>query len=305
MATRLIVFPGAFNWPVWVAEDQGFFAQRGIEVAVTNTPGSVFQVTQMIEGKADLAITLIDNVIAYREGQGEVPLTSPDLIGLLATDTRVFPALVTLPEVKTYADLRGRTLSVDAKTTGYANVVYAMLEAGGLNPDDYKIESVGGVLQRFDAILEGKHAGALFNSPFEGLLLARGFTLLDTAIRVVGGYQGMVLAARRQWAEANRPTVVAFIRAFLEAVRWLYEPANRDAAFAIYSRYQPDAAPNSAATAYGVLFDPKLGFPADGRMDLPGLQKVIELRARYGRPRKTLDRSLFEYYDPSFLDAIS
>jgi len=167
---RLVVFPGAFNWPVWVARKQGWFAAEGLEVGVTRTPGSVFQLSGLINGEFDLGITLIDNVVAYREGQGEVPAVGKDLVALMACDTRVFPSLVTLPEVRTYADLRGRTLSVDATKTGYAMVLHAMLEKGGLAPQDYRIESVGGVLQRFEGLLAGTQAGALFNSPCESLL---------------------------------------------------------------------------------------------------------------------------------------
>ena len=43
---KLVVFPGGFNWPVWAAADLGLFARRGIEVEVTLTPGSVFQLRE-------------------------------------------------------------------------------------------------------------------------------------------------------------------------------------------------------------------------------------------------------------------
>ena len=77
---RLIVFPGGFNWPVWVAQAKGLFAGNGIDVAVTPTPGSVYQLTGLVEGRFDMAITLIDNVSRfYREGQGEVPVRGLDL----------------------------------------------------------------------------------------------------------------------------------------------------------------------------------------------------------------------------------
>ncbi len=70
---EFIVFPGGFNWPVWVAQDKGLFGQNGVTVKITPTPSSVFQLTGLIEGKFDLAMTAIDNLIAYREGQGEAP----------------------------------------------------------------------------------------------------------------------------------------------------------------------------------------------------------------------------------------
>jgi ABC-type nitrate/sulfonate/bicarbonate transport system substrate-binding protein len=280
----------------------GWFAENGVDLSVTLTPGSVFQLAGLVRGEFDIAITLVDNVVAYREGQGEAPVVGEDLIALMAADTRVFPTLVTIPEVRRYSDLRGRTLSVDAKTTGYALVLRAMLEQGGLKVGDYELESVGGVLQRFEALTEKRQAGALFNSPFESLLKARGFNVLDTAIAVLGNYQGQVLAARKGWALANREAVVGFVRAFLNAVRWSCDPANREAAFSIYAENAPNSERDGAATAHDTLFDPVTGFPADGAVDLRGLEKVIELRSRYGTPKKLLGTP-WDYYDPTFLQA--
>ena len=297
---RLIVFPGAFNWPVWVASAKGFFADEAVEVQVSETPGSVFQLSALIRGDFDLAITLMDNVVAYREGQGEVPLVGDDLAAFMACDTRVFPSLVTLPEVRSYADLRGRAVSVDARTTGYALVLQAMLEHGGLGPQDYRVESVGGVLQRFEALLARRHAGALFNSPFESLLVARGFNKLDTALSVLGSYQGQVVAGQRRWAAANRATLVGFLRALRGAIGWLYDPANRDEAFAIHDAHLPKAGAGSNAVAYATLFDPGSGLPRSGELHLDGLAKVIELRSRYGSPGKRLGGP-FDYYDPSYV----
>jgi len=76
----VVVFPGGFNWPTWVAQEKGYFAKGGIEVKLTPTPNSVFQLTSLIEGKFDIGATAIDNVIAYMEGQGEASVSGqPDL----------------------------------------------------------------------------------------------------------------------------------------------------------------------------------------------------------------------------------
>ena len=299
---RLIVFPGGFNWPVWVARSRGLFAREGLEVELTHTPGSVFQLSGLIEQRFDLAITLCDNVIAYREGQGEVPLVGPDLCAFMASDARVLPTLVTQPHIRSYADLHGQTLSVDAMTTGYAFVLLAMLEHGGLAPTDYRLESIGGAQQRYLAMLEGRHAGCLLNAPFERLLEARGLNLLDNAAAAVGRYQGQVLAGRNAWARANASAVSGFIRAFLDAVAWLYDVRNRDEASAIFRSNVPGAAADAPATARGVLFHEEFGFPRDGAVDLAALGKVVELRSRYGLPARKLDDAR-DYYDATYLNA--
>src|SRR5467141_2079801 len=83
----VIVFPGGFNWPIWVAQEKGYFAKGGIEVRLTPTPNSVFQLTSLIEGKFDIGLTAFDNVIAYMEGQGEASLSvQPDLFVFMGGD---------------------------------------------------------------------------------------------------------------------------------------------------------------------------------------------------------------------------
>src|SRR5690242_15115748 len=77
---RLIVFPGGFNWPIWAAQEKGFFAAEGLDVQLTPTPSSVFQLQNLIEGKFDIGVTAFDNVVAYQEGQGETAVAgTPDL----------------------------------------------------------------------------------------------------------------------------------------------------------------------------------------------------------------------------------
>ncbi|HKD62081.1 MAG TPA: ABC transporter substrate-binding protein, partial [Terracidiphilus sp.] len=210
----VIVFPGGFNWPIWVAQDKGYFASSGIEVNLTNTPNSVFQLTNLIEGKFDIAMTAIDNVIAYMERQGEAPTqVKPDLIVFMGGDNG-FLSLVTVPEVRNVNDLKGRTVSVDARTTGYAFVLFDLMKRKGLNEADYKVEKAGGVLQRWDALKEKKHDGTLLLTPFDFIAKANGFNVLEYAIDVYGHYQGLVGASRRAWAADNPHKVQAFIKGY-------------------------------------------------------------------------------------------
>jgi ABC-type nitrate/sulfonate/bicarbonate transport system substrate-binding protein len=227
-----------------------------------------------------------------------------DLFAFMAADTRVLPTLVTLPEIRSYADLRGRTLTVDAMTTGYAFVLRGMLEHGGLRTEDYALESIGGAQQRYDDLLARRHAGCLLNSPLEGLLVAKGFHALDTAGNVVGRYQGQVGAARHAWVDAHPGLVSGFARAFLGAVAWLQQEANRNEAFAIFRANVAGADDGAAATAHRVLFDSANGMPADGRIDEEAVRNVIALRARFGAPYRQLGIPT-DYYDLSYLRAAS
>jgi len=302
LVVNLIVFPGGFNWPLWVAQEKGLFAKNGLEVKLTPTPSSVFQLTNLIGGKFDIAMTAIDNLIAYREGQGEVPVLGPDLIAFMGGDDG-FLRLVAVPEVKTLDDLRNKTVSVDARTTGYAFVLFEMLERGGLMLDrDYTVERAGGVLQRFQALMEKKHAATLLLSPFELQAEAKGFNRLGNATDVLGAYQGLVGGARKAWADANRDAVVGYIRAFSAAVHWLYDPRNRDEAVLLFRKNLPNVPEQGAQAAYGVLLAPIGGFQKKAQIDLEGVRTVLQLRSKYGEPKKMLSDPS-RYYDASFYRA--
>jgi len=299
----VIVFPGGFNWPIWAAQEQGYFAKSGVEVKLTNTPNSVFQLTNLIDGKFDIAVTAIDNVIAYMEGQGEVPVaTPPDIFAFMGGDNGLL-SLAVVPDVKSYRDLKGRTLSVDAMTTGYAFVLFDLLRRNGLETGDYKVEKAGGVLARWEALKEKKHDGTMLITPFDILAKAAGFNILQYAFDVYGHYQGLVGATRRGWAKENPEKLEAYIRGYVQGLAWLSEASNKEAAIAVLRKNLPQMSPELAAQSYAVLINPR-GFSPKAQIDLEGVNRVLELRSRYGAPKKTLADPA-KYYDPKYYDAAS
>ena len=121
------VFPGGFNWGVYVGQDKGFFSEAGIAVEVQGTPNSVTQMTDFSQAKFDIAMTAVDNIVAYVEGQGEAPIgPQDDFTAVMGSDSG-FLSLVASPSVSKIEDLAGKTLSVDAMTTGYAFVLYEIM----------------------------------------------------------------------------------------------------------------------------------------------------------------------------------
>jgi ABC-type nitrate/sulfonate/bicarbonate transport system substrate-binding protein len=293
---ELIVFPGGFNWPIWAAEEKGLFAHNNVAVKVTPTPGSAFQLTGLIDAKFDMAMTAIDNVIAYSEGQGAAPTKeTPDLIAFMGGDSG-FLRLMAVPEVKAYPDLKGKQISVDALTTGYAFVLQELLAKGGLEPRDYELVTAGGVLQRFQALMEKKHAATLLISPFEVNAEAKGFTRLANADDALGAYQGLVGATRRGWAREREADLVSFIRAYLAALDWLYAPSNKVEAVAILRKNLPAMTEELALKSYDILIHPSRGFSRRAELDIAGIKTVLALRSKYAQPSKPLTDPA-KYYD--------
>jgi hypothetical protein len=93
--------------------------------------------------------------------------------------------------------------------------------------------------------------------------------------------------------------VVGYIRAFSTAVDWLYDPANRDEALAIFRKNLPNVSEQGAEAAYRVLLASSGGFQKKVQIDLEGVRTVLALRSKYAEPKKTLADPA-KYYDPSF-----
>jgi ABC-type nitrate/sulfonate/bicarbonate transport system substrate-binding protein len=295
------VFPGGFNWPSFVGQEKGFFQNNGIRVTLQATPNSVTQMTGLSEGKFDIAITAVDNIVAYVEGQGEAPIgPQPEFFAFMGSDSG-FLSLVAGPDIKSFAALKGKTLSVDARTTGYAFVLFEMLSRNGLKEGDYSIEKVGGTAMRWSALREGKQAGTLLSAPYNLLAKEQHFNELAKATSVIGAYQGNVAATRRSWAGQNRSAVVAFIRGYAQAIDWLDDPANRQEAIRILEKNLPDMSPELAERSYGELVKPQEGFYRNAKVNLDGLRTVLALRSRYAQPPKKLNDPM-KYYDPSYYD---
>ena len=109
------VFPGAINVPLWAGLKQGFFASRNLDLEIVFTPNSIEQLTGIAAGKFDIILTAIDNIVAYKEGQGEVPAEGDtDLFAFMGSDD-AFLRFVVQEDIKSFADLPGKILTADAK----------------------------------------------------------------------------------------------------------------------------------------------------------------------------------------------
>jgi len=285
---RVISFPGGANLPLWVAEDKGLFAREKLAVKVSPTPNSVELVQSLIKNEEDVATAAFDNVVAYQEGQGEVKLsTAPDLFAFMGF-SRGTVRLVVSPDVKDYDDLRGKTLAVDAIATGYSLVLQKLLQLGGLEDGDYRLEPVGSTATRAQTLMENKFSGTILTTPLEIAPESRGYRRLANAVDVLGPYQTIVGITRRSWARANRDALVSFIRASTEAIDWLFDPKNRTEAVAIYRTHLPNVPEDAARRHVDALLGEREGFTRGGALDPQGMMTVLRIRSELGRPRKTL-----------------
>jgi ABC-type nitrate/sulfonate/bicarbonate transport system substrate-binding protein len=252
------------------------------------TPNSVELAKNLHAGRYDLALTSVDNVVAYDEGQGEADLGGPaDFVAIFGVDNGLL-SVMAVPEVKSFAELKRKTLSVDAMTTGFAFVLREVLARNGVAESDVQIVRVGGGAQRLEALLKKEQAATLLNTPLDLVAEARGFSRLARTRDQLGAYQGIVGTMRRDTANRQRLRVEAFIRGFHTSVAWLADPANKDEAVTILVGRMRGMERPAAERAYQRLLDPVEGMYRELRMDREGITTILRLHSAYAQPRKLL-----------------
>jgi ABC-type nitrate/sulfonate/bicarbonate transport system substrate-binding protein len=282
---RVIAFEGGSNLALWAAERQGFFEDNGVKMVLTYTPTATAMVTGLADIKFDIGFLAMDHIVAYKEGQGDAKLqNNPDLIALFGVDDGLL-TLMSAPAVKKVGDLKRKTASVDALTTGYAFVLRDLLGRAGLSDADLNLVSAGGTSNRYRELIAGKADATLLRTPFELMAKDRGYHALATA-DALGPYLGTVAATRRIWAQENQAAMVGFIRAYRAGLEWVSDPKNRPVAEAMLVANIRDMTPALAKRSYDVLFAPKHGLIRDLSLDPARIKTVIDLRAKYREGKK-------------------
>jgi ABC-type nitrate/sulfonate/bicarbonate transport system substrate-binding protein len=285
---KILAFPGAPNLPLFAAMDRGFFNAAGVEIDFATTPSSVYQFEQFATGKCDIAFTAFDNIVAYREGQGAAKLVDPPDFRVILGATQIELGLVVSPDIRNAADLRGKSLALDAVLTGFAFVLYAMLEKLGLTEGDYERVAVGSTPDRWQSVKAGTHAGTITIEPFTSIARAAGFHVLARSTDFFPSYQGGIVAARRDWAVDQSELVKAFIKSYRAGLAWTLDPANRDQATALLLARMPDIKPGVANAVIKSVLSPRSGLTPGGALLPDGMRTVLNLRSRYGRPQRIL-----------------
>lgn len=279
-----IISEGVNAWPLYVAQGRKLFEAEGVAVDVTLTGSSTHQLEQMRSGGYDIGFQQSDHVVRAVE-------TGSDLCIVMAQGHAPELSLVVAPGIKSFAELKGHDIAVDGSNSGYALVLRKLLAEKGL-AGAYKFVEFGGSQERFDAMKSGVAAASWLNPPFDRNLFALGFGSLGTTQEFFPKYPGSIAACRRVWAAQNADRLVAFIRAFRGACRWLRDPAHKAEAITLL----PDRL-NISADLAGRAFDAfaKKPLPA---IDAAGLQQVIDvyweaegLKTPKGAPEKYMDLS--------------
>jgi ABC-type nitrate/sulfonate/bicarbonate transport system substrate-binding protein len=296
---KMIGFGGATNLPTWVAIDKGFFEKEGLKVALDRTPGSKEQMQDIMAGKYQFASTAFDNVVAYTEGEGTDKFANYDVTAIMGVHSGM-NSVVARPEVKKYADLKGKVAAVDSPTSGYATVLYQILkDKAGLEKDkDYKTNSVGGTGARVKSLKDNTSQVAMISSPDDVHLKQDGFTILGDAAEEIGAYQGSTYVVRKSYAKDHDKEVAAFVRAIVAATDYVFN--DKAGAIEVMKKRIRDLSDKDAEVIYDRLVSGG-GLNRRAAINTKGVENVLKLRSVYGAgsqrqesPNKYIDLSHYQ-----------
>lgn len=286
---------GGGSFTTSIAQVNGIFAKYGLQIQIPRSAagGSEEVRRWLASGELDLADYGVDNAIAMAENAGV------DVILVAATDSTP-TELVAQPEIKSLADLRGKTVLVDAPNTQNALALKKILSTAGLNAGaDFVMKEAGGTGARVAAMLKHKEFAATMASGQTAVQARQGgLVSLATTANIFGATLRYGVFTRRQWARENGDLLVRYLAAHIEAQRWIMNPANRDKVIDIVAR-QAKLSRDLAGQIYDMDMGPN-GLARDAAIDVQRFANVLKFRAEvegsWGGKAPPPDR----YYDVSY-----
>jgi ABC-type nitrate/sulfonate/bicarbonate transport system substrate-binding protein len=294
---RVNTFPNAKALPVHVGIAKGLFAKYGLAVELESTTSSQSQRDGLAAGRFDIAHGALDNAVDMIE------VAKRDVVIVSGGDSGMNEFFVQ-PGIASFAGLKGKTIVVDAPDTAYALQAKKLLLQHGLREGaDYRVKEVGAVAFRYKAMIEDPaNAGGILNLPYTVEAEARGLKSLGGLVDLLGPYQAAGAFAMRPWARDHGPVLERYLAAYIEALRFIRDRANRDAAVALLiDRLKLDR--TIAERTYDLLVIPVSGFTPDARFDAEGFKNMLALRAEIERKPDTEPAPPERYVDLTYYEA--
>jgi len=217
-----IAEPG-YYWDVFQAQANGFFKSEGLDVDSTRFDVTSQGVTALVTGAINIASPTPDvAMLAAIKGQGDVIIISNE-IRLPTWD------LLVQPDIKSYADLKGKVLGVSQLQSASTLSLRQLLRKHGLKDDDYNVLQVGGSGKRYAALQSKQIAASLITEPVNFEAMDAGFKKLG-GVYEVSVVPSTVIVVSRAWAQANEKVVVGFLRAMYRAQDWINNSKNKKGA---------------------------------------------------------------------------
>ena len=200
------------NLPIWVAKDAGYFAQRGLNVEPVQIRGGSLIALAIITNDLPFSGVGAESVVAARAAGGDVVL--------LACPVDADPVyLITRPEIKSAAELKGQASAVTRYGSSTHFYLRAALKHVGLNPDkDMTILQLGAGPEMVAALETGRIAAAALTTRYAAPFLQRGWPVLVDLSTTDLVYPSSCVTSSRAFIRAEPKITDDFLKAYVAAI---------------------------------------------------------------------------------------
>lgn len=272
----------------WLGVKKGFFDEVGLDVQPILLRGGPITMQALVSESLYLALGSADAVIA-------AAASGADLLGVGGVVNGLTQTIVAGKNYKTFKDLRGTTIGVQALTSGASNVLQRIFKQNGLNyPTDYKLLAVGGGNFNLAALTSGQIGATYLVVPLDHAAEQQGFNLLGYFKDYFPNFQLSLLTVKRGWAEKNRALLVRYLKATVRTHRWLY--ANKEAAIDFLAKEIP-LKPELARRGWEYYTANRIWHP-NAEIGLEGLKFTMQI---YAEQIKGAAPDPLKYIDQSYL----
>ncbi len=213
---RVAVLPITDVIPLYVAQQEGEFARRGIDVQLVPVSSGPERDTLLQAGQADCALNEVLGTVLFNAGEGEG-------LRVVTTALRAFPEaahfyLLASPQsgVTGPADLSGGTIAISSNTI----IEYwtdRLLAQEGVDPASVELTNVPQIPVRLELLMSGQVDAAVLPDPLGSLAILQGATpILDDRIAPELGLS--VISCRLSVVENQPDAVQALVAAWDAAV---------------------------------------------------------------------------------------
>jgi len=211
--TRAIKFShgsGLCNMPLFYSAEKRLFEKYGFSGSTALTPLNADIAAQLATGQVEMAVIPFTNAIAaYTQGASFRVVGGSGIQGLI---------VVAKPEIKSFADLRGKKVGTFQADT-LDIIVYDYLQKNGMSYKDVEMVYFGDSTEMLNAYLAGQVDSISSIEPYatKAKTSTNGNILGDGIDLYGAGYPDCVIAARNELIEKEPDVVKNVIRTFFEA----------------------------------------------------------------------------------------
>jgi ABC-type nitrate/sulfonate/bicarbonate transport system substrate-binding protein len=224
------VVPGnSIHWVQFVAADKNFYRDAGFEPSIQALQSSAHSIQMAISGNFHVATSQPETFVAAVE-QG-----ANQLAALAAPTNQSDWVLTAARDIKSIAELKGRTIGLSGLRASEAWLTSRLLQGHGLGKSDYNFVIAGTSPAKLAALEKNGVGAAVLFEPSASVAKRQGLIPLARYDQL-RAYPTILYVVTKEWA-AKGDAGQRVSRAIQAAHAWLWDPANRAEALRVLSKY--------------------------------------------------------------------